>query len=216
MRPRRLVRRGAEAAGSRPAVLRAHRRLRTGLFRARRGRPNRLDPRPPAGPERCGRSRPWSPRGPGPPGGHEIALRTIRASGPGAPQPGGSIRRTAAEVTARGCFRAAWSDEARRKRIFDPPKEEVREQTLTPRHRRSHGRGHRHVRSGNRGGRVRLVSSSEDERSASQRSSRDFLRTPTPATALRQPAHLRGRIPSPAAARAHATDPARQGRAASS
>ena len=74
------------------------------------------------------------------PDGHEIALRTIRASGPGAPEPGGSIRRTAAEVTARGCFRAPWSDEARRERILDPPKE-VQEQTLTPRHGRSHGGG---------------------------------------------------------------------------
>ena len=76
----------------------------------------------------------------GTPDGHEIALRTIRASGPGAPEPGRSIRRTTAQVTARGCFRAAWSDEARRKRILDPPKE-VQEQTPTPRHRRSHGRG---------------------------------------------------------------------------
>ena len=74
------------------------------------------------------------------PDGHEIALRTIRASGPGAPEPGGSIRRTAGEVTARGCFRAAWSDETRRARILNPPKE-IQEQTLTPRHRRSHGRG---------------------------------------------------------------------------
>ena len=74
------------------------------------------------------------------PDGHEIALRTIRAFGPGAPEPGGSIRRTAAEVTARGCFRAPWSDEARRERILDPPKE-VQEQTLTPRHGRSHGGG---------------------------------------------------------------------------
>ena len=76
----------------------------------------------------------------GTPDGHEIALRTIRASGPGAPEPGGSIRRTTAQVTARGCFRAAWSDEDRRERILDPPKE-IQEQTLTPRHRRSHGRG---------------------------------------------------------------------------
>ena len=74
------------------------------------------------------------------PDGHEVALRTIRAFGPGAPEPGGSIRRTAAEVTARGCFRAAWSDEARRERILDPPKE-IQEQTLTPRHGRSHGGG---------------------------------------------------------------------------
>ncbi len=74
------------------------------------------------------------------PDGHEIALRTIRASGPGAPEPGGSIRRTADEVTARGCFRAPWSDEARRERILDPPKE-VQERTLTQRRGRSHGGG---------------------------------------------------------------------------
>ena len=72
--------------------------------------------------------------------GHEIALRVIRAFGPGAPEPGGSIRRTAAEVTARGCFRAAWSDETRRERILDPPKE-VQERTLTQRRERSHGGG---------------------------------------------------------------------------
>ena len=74
------------------------------------------------------------------PDGHEIGLRVIRASGPGAPEPGGSIRRTAAEVTARGCFRAAWSDEARRERVLDPPKE-VQERTLTLRRERSHGGG---------------------------------------------------------------------------
>ena len=74
------------------------------------------------------------------PDGHEIALRVIRAFGPGAPEPGGSIRRTAAEVTARGCFRAPWSDEARRERILDPPKE-VQERTLTQRRGRSHGGG---------------------------------------------------------------------------
>ena len=74
------------------------------------------------------------------PDGHEIALRTIRASGPGAPEPGGSIQRTAGEVTARGCFRAAWSDEARRERILNPPKE-VQERTLTLRRGRSHGGG---------------------------------------------------------------------------
>ena len=74
------------------------------------------------------------------PDGHELGLRVIRASGPGAPEPGGSIQRTAEEVTARGCFRTPWSDEARRERILDPPKE-VQEQTLTPRHGRSHGGG---------------------------------------------------------------------------
>ena len=74
------------------------------------------------------------------PNGHELALRVIRASGPGAPEPGGSIERDAEEVTARGCFRAPWSDETRRKRILDPPKE-VQEQSVTPRHGRSHGGG---------------------------------------------------------------------------
>ena len=43
-------------------------------------------------------------------------------------------------LTARGCFRAAWSDEARRERVLSPPKE-VQEQTRTPCHRRSCGRG---------------------------------------------------------------------------
>ena len=74
------------------------------------------------------------------PDGHEIGLRVIRAFGPGAPEPGGSIRRTAGELTARGCFRAAWSDEARRERILNPPKE-VQEQSLTLHRGRSHGGG---------------------------------------------------------------------------
>ena len=99
-------------------------------------------PRPPAGPERCGPSRPWSPRGPRRLTG--TRSRSGRsAPGPGAPEPGGSIRRiqrTAEEVTARGCFRAPWSDEARRERILDPPKE-VQERTLTQRRERSHGGG---------------------------------------------------------------------------
>ena len=72
--------------------------------------------------------------------GHEIALRTIRAYGPGAPEPGGSIRRSAGEIAARGCYRAAWTEEARRARILDPPKE-VEEQTLKLHYRRSHRRG---------------------------------------------------------------------------
>lgn len=38
----------------------------------------------------------------------------IRAFSPDAPEPGASIQRTADETTARGCYRAAWSDEARR------------------------------------------------------------------------------------------------------
>ena len=60
---------------------------------------------------------------------HELGLRVIHASGPDAPEPGASIRRTADEVTARGCYRAAWSDETRREAELDPQKE-VREQTL--------------------------------------------------------------------------------------
>ena len=74
------------------------------------------------------------------PDGHELALRTIRASGPDAPEPGRSIRRTAEEVTARGCFRAEWADEARRERVLNPPKE-VQEETLTLHRGRSYGGG---------------------------------------------------------------------------
>ncbi len=74
------------------------------------------------------------------PDGHELALRAIRASGPGAPEPGVSIQRTADEVTARGCFRAPWSDEARRARVLDPPKE-VEEQSLKQDLGYSHGGG---------------------------------------------------------------------------
>ena len=71
---------------------------------------------------------------------HELALRVIRASGPDAPEPGASIQRTADEVTARGCYRAAWSDEARRAAELDPPKE-VQEKTLKQSLGRSHGGG---------------------------------------------------------------------------
>ena len=71
---------------------------------------------------------------------HELALRVIRASGPDAPEPGASIQRTADEVTARGCFRAPWSDEARRAAELDPPKE-VQEKTLKQSLGRSHGGG---------------------------------------------------------------------------
>ena len=74
------------------------------------------------------------------PEGHELALRVTRASGPDAPEPGASILRTADEVTARGCFRAAWSDEARREAERAPQKE-VQEQTLTQSLGRSHGGG---------------------------------------------------------------------------
>ena len=101
--------------------------------------------------------------------GHEIALRVIRAFGPGAPGPGGSIRRTAGEVTARGCFRAAWSDEARRVRVLNPPKE-VQEQTLTLHRGRSHGQRHQHVKRGGQGWRMPLaVRGRSQRRSTEQR-----------------------------------------------
>ena len=60
---------------------------------------------------------------------HELGLRVIGACGPDAPEPGASITRTADEVTARGCYRAAWSDETRRARELAPQKE-VEEKTL--------------------------------------------------------------------------------------
>ena len=66
----------------------------------------------------------------GTPNGDELELRVIRASGPGAPAPGGSIRRSAEALTARGCFRAPWTDEASRARVLDPPqREQAREPT---------------------------------------------------------------------------------------
>ena len=52
----------------------------------------------------------------------------------------GRITAALGRITARGCFRAAWSNEARRERILDPPKE-VQERTLTLRRERSHGGG---------------------------------------------------------------------------
>ena len=75
------------------------------------------------------------------PDGH--GLRVIRASGPGAPEPGASIQRTADAVTARGCFRAPWADEERRERILRPRQEETLEQTQeqTQRQGLSHGGG---------------------------------------------------------------------------
>ena len=71
---------------------------------------------------------------------HELGLRVISASGSDAPEPGASITRTADEVTARGCYRAAWSDEARREAELDPQKE-VEEKTLKQDLGRSHGKG---------------------------------------------------------------------------
>ena len=50
------------------------------------------------------------------PDGRGLQLRVIRTSGPGAPEPGSSIRQTATAVTARGCYRAEWTDEVRRAR----------------------------------------------------------------------------------------------------
>ncbi|MCY3672432.1 MAG: ATP-dependent RecD-like DNA helicase, partial [Alphaproteobacteria bacterium] len=57
-------------------------------------------------------------------GSPRLVLQVLDASGPGAPEPGSDIERTAAAVAARGCFRAQWSDEAHRARILDPPVEE--------------------------------------------------------------------------------------------
>ena len=57
-------------------------------------------------------------------GGPRLELAVLDASGPGAPEPGSDIERTAAALAARGCFRAEWSDEAQRERILDPPVEE--------------------------------------------------------------------------------------------
>ena len=59
-----------------------------------------------------------------------LRLEVIDASGPGAPEAGTGIERTVAAVAARGCFRAEWSDEARRQLILDPP-ERVQVKRLT-------------------------------------------------------------------------------------
>ena len=61
--------------------------------------------------------------------GHGLELRVSSAAGPGAPEPGSRIERTADAVTARGCFRAEWAEERRRERILNPPAHErTREQ----------------------------------------------------------------------------------------
>ena len=74
--------------------------------------------------------------------GRALDLRVVRAAGPGAPEPGAAIGRTAGEVTARGCFRAPWADEARRERVLDPPRQEQsREQEQGLQQDRSQGRG---------------------------------------------------------------------------
>ncbi|MCY3762718.1 MAG: hypothetical protein OXH50_15830, partial [Gemmatimonadetes bacterium] len=79
-------------------------------------------------------------------GGARLELEVLDASGPGAPEPGSVIERTVAAVTARGCFRAEWSDEARRERILNPPKpvqapRQAQQQEQTQRIDRSEGRG---------------------------------------------------------------------------
>ena len=79
-------------------------------------------------------------------GSPRLRLKVINASGPGAPEPGGDIERMAAAVAARGCFRAEWSDEARRGRILNPPKpvqapRQAQQQEQSQRIDRSEGRG---------------------------------------------------------------------------
>ena len=77
----------------------------------------------------------------GTPNGRNLELRVIAASGPGAPEPGSAIGRTADAVTARGCFRAPWADEARRERILNPPEQRTEEQTREQGRDRSRDRG---------------------------------------------------------------------------
>ena len=77
----------------------------------------------------------------GTPHGRNLELRAIAASGPGAPGPGSAIGRTAAAVTALGCFRAPWADEARRERILNPPEQRAEEQTREQGRDRSRDRG---------------------------------------------------------------------------
>ncbi len=56
-------------------------------------------------------------------GSPRLRLEVIDASGPGVPEPGSDIERTTVAVTARGCFRAEWNDEAARAQpILNPPK----------------------------------------------------------------------------------------------
>ena len=59
--------------------------------------------------------------------GYALDLRIVRATGPGAPEPGSTIGRGAEAVTARGCFRAPWADEARRERVLRPLEQERQE-----------------------------------------------------------------------------------------
>ncbi|MDE0275585.1 MAG: relaxase domain-containing protein [Defluviicoccus sp.] len=74
--------------------------------------------------------------------GRMLDLRVIRAAGPNAPEPGSVIQRTAEAVTARGCHRAPWRDEARRERMLDPPRQEQEQSREQDRSQeRSRGRG---------------------------------------------------------------------------
>ena len=79
---------------------------------------------------------------------HILQLQVIGASGPGAPEPGSSIERTADAVIARGYYPAPWLDEARRERILHPPRQArdrtqqlEQEETRKHQHERSHRKG---------------------------------------------------------------------------
>ncbi len=79
-------------------------------------------------------------------GSARLELEVLDASGPGAPEPGSGIQRTIAAVTARGCFRADWTDEAQRERILNPPRpapapRQAQETTREQRIDRSEGGG---------------------------------------------------------------------------
>ena len=79
-------------------------------------------------------------------GSARLELEVLDASGPGAPEPGSGIQRTIAAVTARGCFRTEWADEAHRERILNPPRpvqapRQAQETTREPRVDRSEGGG---------------------------------------------------------------------------
>ena len=79
-------------------------------------------------------------------GSAKLRLEVLGASGPSAPDPGSSIERSTKAVTARGCFRADWADEAQRERILNPPRpvqapRQAQEQTQEQRIDRSEGGG---------------------------------------------------------------------------
>ena len=72
--------------------------------------------------------------------GYALDLRVVRATGPGAPEPGSVIGRGPDAITARGCFRAPWADEARREHIVRSL-EETREESQQQEQDRSQDRG---------------------------------------------------------------------------